>query len=65
MGFKSADFNNCLDNKKYQNKIDADKAEASDFGISGTPALFINDDFETGALSTDQLKTAIEAQLNK
>lgn len=65
LGLKSADFNNCLDNKKYQNKIDADKSEASDFGISGTPALFINDDFETGALSADQLKTAIDEQLNK
>lgn len=65
LGLKTADFNQCLDDKKFQEKIDADKAEAGNFGISGTPALFINDDFETGALSTDQLKTAIETQLNK
>lgn len=63
LGLKAADFNKCLDDKKYQNKINVDKAEASDFGISGTPALFINDDFETGALSTDQLKTTIDEKL--
>jgi protein-disulfide isomerase len=64
IGLNATNFNKCLDDKKYQNKIDADKAEATSFGISGTPALFINDDFETGAISTDQLKAAIEAQLN-
>ena len=65
LGLKTTDFDKCLDDKKYQSKIDADKAEAGNFGISGTPALFINDDFQTGALSTDQIKTSIEAQLNK
>ncbi len=65
LGLKTAEFNQCLDDKKYQDKIDADKTEAGNFGISGTPALFINDDFETGALSADQLKEIIEAQLNK
>jgi protein-disulfide isomerase len=65
LGLKTADFNQCLDNKKFQDKIDADKAEAGNFGISGTPALFINDDFQTGAISADQLKTSIETQLNK
>jgi protein-disulfide isomerase len=65
LGLKTADFNQCLDDKKYQDRIDADKAEAGNFGISGTPALFINDDFQTGAISADQLKASIEAQLNK
>jgi len=64
MGLNAATFNKCLDDKKYQSKIDADKSEGASFGISGTPALFINDDFQTGAISVDQLKASIEAQLN-
>jgi protein-disulfide isomerase len=65
LGLNATNFNQCLDSKKYQDKIDANKAEATSFGISGTPALFINDDFQTGAISSDQLKASIETQLNK
>lgn len=64
LGLNAASFNQCLDDKKYQDKINADKEEASNFGVSGTPALFVNDTFETGAISADQLKGDIEAQLN-
>lgn len=65
LGLKTSDFNQCLDDKKYQSKIDENRLEAGSFGISGTPAMFINDDFQTGAISADQLKAAIEVQLNK
>ena len=65
MGLSVGEFNQCLDNKKHQEKIDADSSEAANFGISGTPALFINDNFETGAIPSDQLKSIIEEQLNK
>jgi protein-disulfide isomerase len=65
LGLKADDFNKCLDDKKYQDKVDSDKKEATDFGISGTPSIFINDQFESGAVTADQLKANIEAQLNK
>jgi protein-disulfide isomerase len=58
-------FNECLDSKKYQDKIDADKNEAGNFSITGTPTIFINDQVESGAITTDQLKTDIEAALSK
>ena len=64
LGLNATQFNQCLDSKKYQDEIDADKKEATDFGIAGTPAVFVNDTFETGAISADQLKSDIEAQLN-
>jgi protein-disulfide isomerase len=64
-GINATQFNQCLDDKKYQDKIDADKKEAGDFGISGTPAVFINDQFENGALSADQLKQAIDDKLGQ
>ena len=59
------DFNGCLDNKKYQDKINADITEAQNFGITGTPTIFIGDKVETGALSAEDLKKDIEEQLSK
>jgi len=61
----TAQFNKCLDDKKYQSKIDADKNEANNFGISGTPAIFINSQFKNGVVSADDLKAAIEEELKK
>jgi len=60
-----AQFNQCLDNKKYQNKIDADKNDANGFGISGTPATFINSQFKNGVVSAADLKAAIDGELAK
>lgn len=61
----SAKFNDCLDNKKYQAKIDGDIEMAGSFGISGTPAVFVNDQFQEGAVSVDQLKELIDTELDK
>lgn len=58
-------FGKCLDDKKYQDKIDADKSEANNFGISGTPAVFINSQFKNGVVSAEDLKAAIEEELKK
>lgn len=60
-----AQFNKCLDDKKYQDKIEADKNEANNFGISGTPAIFINSQFKNGVISAEDLKAAIEEELKK
>ena len=65
LGLKTADFNKCLDDKKYQGKIEAEKQEGTDFGISGTPAIFVGDQFSSGAISADELKSQIENLLNK
>ncbi len=65
LGFKTADFNKCLDDKKYQEKINEDKKEAEEFGISGTPAIFINDQFKAGAVAYDDIKKIIEEELAK
>jgi len=61
----AAQFNKCLDDKKYQGKIDADKNEANNFGISGTPAIFINSQFKNGVVSAEDLKAEIEDELKK
>jgi len=63
LGLKAADFNACLDGKKFADKIAADSAEAASFGVSGTPGIFVNDQFYAGAIQYSDLKTAIDATL--
>ena len=65
LGLKIAQFNQCLDDKKYQAKINADVDEANSFAISGTPSVFVNDQFQSGAISADQMKSMIEEELAK
>jgi protein-disulfide isomerase len=60
-----SDFNKCLDNKKYQDLIRKDSKEAEKFGITGTPAIFINGQFKNGAVSLEELKSLIEGELGK
>lgn len=65
MGLQSSQFSTCLDSKKYQDKISADLTEGQSFGISGTPAIFINNRFQTGAVDYATLKGIIDSELNK
>jgi len=65
LGLKSDDFSSCLDNNKYRDKIASDFNEAQDFGITGTPTVFIGEKVETGVLSADELKASIEDELKK
>lgn len=57
-------YNSCMEEDKYQDKIDADIAQAGEFGISGTPSGFIGQQFLGGVVKNDQLKNMIEEELN-
>lgn len=65
LGLDASKFNQCLDGKKYQEKIDKDKNEATNLGISGTPATFINGQFKNGVASAEDIKAAIDQELSK
>ncbi|MDH4330644.1 MAG: DsbA family protein [Candidatus Moranbacteria bacterium] len=65
IGLKTADFNACLDEEKYADKIAADMAEADKFGVTGTPALFINDQFKGGVSSLETITDIIDEQLGE
>lgn len=58
-------FNACLDGKNHLEKIEKDAAEAKEFGISGTPGIFVGDTFVGGAIPYDELKSLIESSLPK
>jgi protein-disulfide isomerase len=64
LGLK-ADFNACLDTKKYADKVATDVAEAAKFGVDGTPGVFVGDEFFAGAVQYEQLKSVIDGQMVK
>lgn len=58
-----AKFNECLASGKFKAKIDADVKSGTDFGVSGTPALFIGDRFVSGGSKIEDLKSLIDGLL--
>ena len=47
----------------YQKLMDADKAEASSFGINGTPGTIIGKQLIAGAQPYSGVKTTIDAEI--
>lgn len=65
LGLSYNQFSQCLDEEKYIDKIQSDMMEADSFGISGTPAIFVGEQFQNGAIDEKTLKDMIEEELNK
>jgi len=65
LGLNAAKFNQCVDENKPKGKIEADQKMAQDFGISGTPAFFVNNQFFGGVVSYDELKKTLDEELGK
>jgi protein-disulfide isomerase len=65
LGLKANDFNSCVDSGKFKDKIDADTKEAEDFGITGTPAFFVNDQFFGGVVQLEEFKKTLDEELAK
>lgn len=64
-GMNVAQFNQCLDEKKYADKINSDKESADSFGISGTPSIFINDQFVSSGLTFAEIQKIVDENLAK
>lgn len=58
-------FKDCVDSGKFKSKIENDGKTAAEFGITGTPAFFVGDEFLGGALPFEQFKEIIDAKLAK
>ena len=65
LGLNVSQFNSCLDSSKYKSKVDADLAEGSSKGVSGTPGTFINGELVEGAVPYETFKQKIDALLSK
>ncbi len=58
-----ADFVECLESERYAAEVEADLQEGAGFGVSGTPAFFVNGQFISGAQPYEVFQAAIEAAL--
>jgi len=57
-------FGVCLDEEQHKEEIEKSKKEAEEFGISGTPSMFIGDEFIGGVVPAQQLKTIIQSKID-
>jgi protein-disulfide isomerase len=58
-------FEQCLSENRYSARIDGDIADGQRFGVSGTPAFFVNGVMINGAQPFDNFKQAIDDALAK
>jgi protein-disulfide isomerase len=63
LGADKAEFNTCVVDEAVIAEINADLAEGSQFGVSGTPSFFINGNLIVGAQPYSVLKSMIETEL--
>jgi protein-disulfide isomerase len=57
-------FGQCLDSGRYRAAVDADVAEGSRLGVSGTPTFFINGRPLVGNVPLAEFQRAVERELN-
>jgi protein-disulfide isomerase len=65
LGLDAAQFNACVDGRKYRADVDADMQVAEKAGVSGTPAFFINGRVLGGAQPFEAFQRVIEDELKR
>jgi len=65
LGLNADSFNKCLDSGKYVAKIQEDQKAGSAAGVNGTPAMFINGRFISGAVPIEQITSVIDEELKR
>jgi protein-disulfide isomerase len=59
----ASDMKSCLENTKYDQRLQSDSAAAQSLGISGTPAFFVNATVFRGAYSYKDMEPVVTAAL--
>jgi protein-disulfide isomerase len=65
VGLDRAKFDACLSSTAPSAEIDKDVADATDAGVNGTPAFFINGRMLSGAQPFEKFKEAIDDELSR
>ena len=65
LGLNKEEFKACLDSGKYASQVADDIREGSAAGVSGTPAMFINGRFLSGAASFATVAKVIDDELQR
>ena len=65
LGLNTGQFNSCLDDGKYANKVDADLQEGIAAGVEGTPGTYVNGTLISGAYPFDSFQSIIDTELGQ
>jgi protein-disulfide isomerase len=65
LGLESRSFGSCLEQRKYESVVLADKAQGDQIGASGTPYFLVNRQPINGAPSLSDFEKAIDAELQR
>jgi protein-disulfide isomerase len=65
LGMNAEAFAACLDSGKYAGQVDEDLAAGGAAGVSGTPALFINGRFISGAVPLEDITSVVDDELRR
>ncbi len=63
LGLEAGAFNECLDSGRHADQVAADLEAGGSLGVTGTPALFINGRFLSGAQPYDEIARLIDEEL--
>lgn len=63
LGMNAEQFNSCLDGAKYAAQVKTDFDEGAKAGVNGTPAMFINGRFLSGAQPLNEITKVIDDEL--
>jgi protein-disulfide isomerase len=63
LALDAAKFEACRSTRKYQSQVQADAAEGTKLGVSGTPGFFINGRFVSGAVPLESFSAIIDEEL--
>lgn len=63
IGVNLSQFQTCVRERKYQNKVEQDYQQGIQGGVAGTPGSFVNGVPVRGAIPYSQLQSIIESQL--
>jgi protein-disulfide isomerase len=63
LGLNAAQFNKCVDDRKFQSVVEKDAQAGSDAGVTGTPAFFVNGRPLSGAQPFEAFKRIIDEEL--
>ncbi|MBI3651998.1 MAG: DsbA family protein [Acidobacteria bacterium] len=65
LGLNAAQFSACLDVGKYAEAVQFDIKDGTGVGVNGTPALFINGRFISGAVPLEPISEVVDDELRR
>ena len=65
IGLNAETFNACLDSGKHAAAVKADQEAGAAAGVSGTPAMFVNGRFISGAVPLEQITQIVDDELKR